>query len=170
VSLLTRVFNFLGIATYNATAPTVTAAQASPLQCDQNGRLFVTVAAISSGAGVAMLALPVTTVSRTIATPTITNGYGVSAPFNTAGGGLTQTMPTAPIRGMRVTVSDSGGFATTTPSTLTDSNGYKIQSPMNPASLATSLSFAWSGFAATWEFITGDPTNGSFWMVVRSLQ
>jgi hypothetical protein len=170
VSLLTRVFNFLGVATYNATAPTVGNAQASPFQCDAGGRLLVTVAAIASGAGVAMLALPVAAASRTITTPTIANGFQVSAPFNTAAGTLTQTMPPAPIRGMRVTVADSGGFATTTPSTLTDSNGYKIQSPMNPASLATSLSFAWGGFAATWEFITGDPTNGSYWMVVRSLQ
>jgi hypothetical protein len=168
VSLLTQVFNFLGIAVFNTTPPTVGNAQASPFQCDANGRLLVTVAAVTAGAPV--LALPVATASRTITTPTIANGYQVSAPFNTAGGTLTQTMPAAPIRGMRVTVMDSSGVATVTPSSLTDANGYKIQSPMNPASIVSTLSFAWSGFAATWEFVTGDPTNGSFWMVVRSLQ
>lgn len=168
MSLLSTIFSFLGIATYNAAPPTVTNAQASSLQCDQNGRVLVTVAAITGSAP--SLALAVTTASRIIATPTLVNSYQVSAPFNTSGGGLTQTMPTAPIRGMRVLIADTGGFAGTNAATITDSNGYVIQNPLNPAALTTSYTFNQSGFAAMWEFVTGDPTNGSFWMCVRSLQ
>jgi hypothetical protein len=169
VSLLTQIFNFLGLATYNASPPTVGNAQVTSLQCDANGRLLVSVAAVNAGAPI--LAMPVATTGRIISTPGLANGYQVSAPFNSSGGLVFyQHMPRTPVRGMRVTVMDSGGFAAITPGALEDDNGYRIQSPMNPASLSTILAFSWSGFAATWEFITNDPTNGSFWQVVRSLQ
>lgn len=169
MSLLDKIFNFLGIATYNVTPPVVANAQATTLQCDKNGRLLVTIAAITAGAPV--LAMPVTTVTRQITSPTATNGFQVSAPFNTSGGTVFfQYMPATPIRGMRVTIPDSGGFAATTACGVEDLNGFKIQDPLNPTSLVTTYTFNQSGFAATWEFITGDPTNGSFWMCVRSLQ
>lgn len=169
MSLLTSIFNFLGIGIFNTVPPTIANAQASPFQCDANGRLLVTIAGITSGAP--PLALPVNTTGRIITTPGVSNGYQVSAPFNSSAGlPFTQIMPTSPIRGMRVLVTDSGGFASVTPSALFDSNGYKIQNPLSPTVITTTYSFNQSGFSALWEFITGDPTNGSFWAAVRSLQ
>lgn len=172
MSLLTTVFNFLGYGIYNSVAPTAANGQPTQLQLDSAGRLLVTVAAVAAGAP--LLALPVTTApgagSFGIPTPTIVNGYQVSLPVNTSGGGFTAVMPSAPIRGMRVTVMDSGGFCATNNLLLEDGNGYPIQDPRNPGSLVSPYTFALSGFAATWEFVTGDPTNHSFWQAVRSLQ
>jgi len=169
VSLLSKTFNFVACAIYNSVAPTLgTGGQASYLQCDQNGRLLVTIAGITGG--VAPLFLPVTTTSRGITTPGLANGFAVSAPFNTSAAvAIAQTMPTAPVRGMRVLVIDSGGFAAVTPCGLVD-NTNLIQSPMNLASLLSPLPFKWSGFAAMWEFVAGDPTNGNFWANIRSLE
>lgn len=173
MSLLDTVFNFLAIGQYNSTPPSVGAAQPSYLQCDASGRLLVTVAGIRGGA--APLALPVATTTRAITTPTIANGFQVSAPFNSAAGvAFGQSMPAQPggipVRGMRCLLIDSGGFAAITPCAITDPAGYKIQDPMNPAAITSTLSFRWSGFAALFELIVGDPTNGTFWARVRSLQ
>ena len=168
MSLLGRTFAFLGHAVYNASPPPATPGQPTVVQCDANGRLVVTVAAVRGGGN--DLTPPIATAAITIPTPSISNAYRVTQAFNSASGSFAIKMPVGPIPGMRVTLVDTGGHAATSPCAVSDLAGNKLQNPLALTTIASTYSFAFSGFAATWMFVAGDPTNGNFWAVVRSLQ